>query len=615
MTGALSESRQRLGKILGYRPAGWPTGFFWFYLGLAALSALPVFLITRSLTEEVEHSRFVAAAEQAANRLAHEVDLTLANLRALKGFYDGSVHVTREEFSAFIRSLRPRQAVQSLEWIPRTPLNARNKFEEAAHEDGYPGFRFREYNAEGTIIPATERFEYFPVYYLEPFSGNEAMFGLDLGSDPVNLDALRRARDSGDQTASGRVKLGPGREGQYGILVFEPIYTEVALSLDARIERLEGFARGVFRVTDLIRLAIPEDRFQVTVLDLSAPSGERQIYPAADIEESRPFRHAITLNIADRDWSVRMAPASASALITLPWLAAATWFGALVVFWALRELVSSRRHSQQLAVVNLRLEALSDQRQQAIKELERSNRELDDFAYIASHDLKEPLRAVYNHASFLLEDYEERLAEDGKQRLRRLVTLSRRMEKLIADLLYFSRLGRGELAMESVDLNLVIVDIEAQLAEALQRQNAKVLVAERLPEVQGHRPHMTTIFQNLISNGIKYNDSEEKIIEIGIMPAELKSQWATFDTFYVRDNGIGIDEQFKDDVFRIFKRLNSEKAYGEGTGAGLSFVKKIVESHGGSIWLTSTIGEGTTFFFTLKRSSQQMLAESRLQAA
>ncbi|MDH3663253.1 MAG: CHASE domain-containing protein [Alphaproteobacteria bacterium] len=613
--GVLGAARRRLATLLSSGPKGWTTGFFWFYLGLAVLSAFPVFLITRSLTEEVEHSRFVAAAEQAANRLAHEIDLTLANLRALKGFYDGSVHVTREEFRAFIHALRPRQAVQSLEWIPRVQAAARQDLERTAHEDGFADFQFREHNVEGTSIPATKRVEYFPVYYLEPFAGNEAMFGLDLGADPISLDALRRARDSGDQTASGRVKLGQGPDDQYGILVFEPIYTEVALSLDARIEQLEGFARGVFRVTDLIRMAVPEDQFRVTVLDLSAPLGERQIYPAVDIEESRPFRHAVTLNIADRDWSVRLAPASASALTTLPWFAAATWFGALVVFWTLRELVSSRRHSQQLAVVNLRLEALSNQRQQAIKELERSNRELDDFAYIASHDLKEPLRAVYNHASFLLEDYEERLAEDGQQRLRRLVVLSQRMEKLIADLLYFSRLGRGELAVESVDLNLVITDIEAQLAEALQRQNAKIVVGKRLPEVQGHRPHMTAIFQNLISNGIKYNDSEEKIIEIGVMPAERKSQWATFDTFYIRDNGIGIDEQFKDDVFRIFKRLNSEKAYGEGTGAGLSFVKKIVESHGGSIWLTSKAGEGTTFFFTLKRSSQQMLVESGLRAA
>ena len=502
--------------------------------------------------------------------------------------------------------------MQSLEWVPRVPLTGRKSLEEAARQDGYPDFQFREFDAEGKVIPATVRAEYFPVYYLEPIVGNEAVLGLDLGSDPVSLDALRRARDSGDQAASGRVQIGLGQDDQYGILVFEPIYGEVALSLDARIERLEGFARGVFRITDLIKLAIPEDRFQVTILDLSAPHGERQIYPAADIRESHSFKHAVTLDIADRDWSVRLAPSSASALTTLPWIAAATWFGVLVVFWALRELVSSRRHSQQLAVINLRLEVLSDQRQQAISELERSNQELDDFAYIASHDLKEPLRAVYNHANFLLEDYEERLGEDGKARLHRLITLSRRMEKLIADLLYFSRLGRGELAMENVDLNLVIADIEVQLAEALKKRNAKVVIVGPLPQVQGHRAHMTTVFQNLICNGIKYNDSEEKVIEIGVTSLERESELATF---YVCDNGIGIEERFKDDVFGIFKRLNSEKAYGEGTGAGLSFVKKIVERQGGSVWLTSTVGEGTSIFFTLRRSSQQMLAENALQAA
>jgi light-regulated signal transduction histidine kinase (bacteriophytochrome) len=112
---------------------------------------------------------------------------------------------------------------------------------------------------------------------------------------------------------------------------------------------------------------------------------------------------------------------------------------------------------------------------------------------------------------------------------------------------------------------------------------------------------MMTVFQNLITNAIKYNDSEEKIIEIGADDGGDHTADVSGPVFHVRDNGIGIDDAFKDEVFRIFKRLNAEKAYGEGTGAGLTFVKKIIENHGGKIWLESAPGEGTTFYFTLAR--------------
>ena len=112
---------------------------------------------------------------------------------------------------------------------------------------------------------------------------------------------------------------------------------------------------------------------------------------------------------------------------------------------------------------------------------------------------------------------------------------------------------------------------------------------------------MMTVFQNLITNAIKYNDSEEKMIEIGVDDRGDRAPDASWPVFHVRDNGIGIDGVFKEDVFRIFKRLNAEKTYGEGTGAGLTFVKKIIENHGGEIWLESTPGEGTTFYFTLDR--------------
>lgn len=249
-------------------------------------------------------------------------------------------------------------------------------------------------------------------------------------------------------------------------------------------------------------------------------------------------------------------------------------------------------------------------------ELNRSNRQLEDFAYIAAHDLKEPLRAIYNHAGFLLEDYEDRLEDDGKSRLHRLIKLSQRAERLIADLLYFSRLGLGDQAIEPLNLVSVLQQIKAQHGDMIAERNARVVFDDNLPLLLGQRAHFESVLRNLIINGIKYNDAEEKIIEVGFDPASSEGSTPTaMATLYVRDNGIGIDEQFKDDVFRIFKRLKSEKAYGEGTGSGLTFAKQIVENHGGSIWFTSTLGEGTTFYFTFPLADTASTAAASEKAA
>ncbi|MFC3121709.1 PAS domain S-box protein [Agaribacter flavus] len=237
-----------------------------------------------------------------------------------------------------------------------------------------------------------------------------------------------------------------------------------------------------------------------------------------------------------------------------------------------------------------------------IEALTRSNQELDDFAYIASHDLKEPLRGLSNNALFLQEDYEELLGEDGKRRVNRMKYLCGRLERLVDDLLYFSRLGRQDLAIQECDVNTIIHDITTMMENSLSLDNAKILIPSKLPRVVCDVPRITEVFRNLITNALKYNDKAEKLIEIGCINPQAASNEEEPLTFYVKDNGIGIDEVFFDDVFRIFKRLNDEDDSVKGTGVGLTFVKKIIQRHGGKIWIESQKHHGATFFFTLKHN-------------
>jgi signal transduction histidine kinase len=234
-------------------------------------------------------------------------------------------------------------------------------------------------------------------------------------------------------------------------------------------------------------------------------------------------------------------------------------------------------------------------------ELQQSNRDLDDFAYIASHDLKEPLRGIHNYSMFLLEDYQDKLDGDGRAKLETLMRLTRRMEVLIDSLLQFSRLGRVDLTIDDVDLNETVAEVLDSLDVNLKAEGAEVLVPRPLPTVRCDRVLAGEVFHNLIVNAVKYNDKERKRVEIGCLDG------AEPPVFYVRDNGIGIQEKHFDSIFRIFKRLHSREKFGGGTGAGLTIVKKIVERHGGRIRVESTPGSGATFYFTLAKG--ESLAE------
>jgi chemotaxis family two-component system sensor kinase Cph1 len=221
------------------------------------------------------------------------------------------------------------------------------------------------------------------------------------------------------------------------------------------------------------------------------------------------------------------------------------------------------------------------------RELEASNNELDSFAYVASHDLKEPLRGIHTYASFLMEDYGTALGEAGVERLKKLTLLTERMDSLVDSLLNFSRVGRLELDKQEINLNDIVNDV----VETLELRSVRIV--RPLPTVLCDGIRVSEVFHNLIINALKYNESPEKKVSIG---------WEETDEgpeFYVEDNGIGIPKIHEETIFQLFKRLHAHTKYGPGSGAGLTIVKKIVERHGGYVRVDSTPGKGSRFSFTL----------------
>lgn len=226
---------------------------------------------------------------------------------------------------------------------------------------------------------------------------------------------------------------------------------------------------------------------------------------------------------------------------------------------------------------------------QLMSELAIANKELKDFAHIVSHDLKAPLRGIASLADWLITDYQDRLDTEGQEMLQLMGGRVRRMSDLIDGVLQYSQVGRVRDQKTQVDLNQVVAEVIDAIAPP---KGIQILVETHLPVVFVERTHIQQVFQNLISNGVKYMGQSKGLIKICHL--ETEGYWQ----FSVADTGKGIEERYFEKIFQIFQTLVPSNC-SESTGVGLAIVKKIIESYGGQIWVTSEVGQGSTFFFTL----------------
>ncbi|RZN46771.1 PAS domain S-box protein [archaeon] len=233
------------------------------------------------------------------------------------------------------------------------------------------------------------------------------------------------------------------------------------------------------------------------------------------------------------------------------------------------------------------------ERKKLENELKRINEDLQNFTFTVSHDLKEPLRNISSLATYLKRDYQDKLDDMGNEFLDMLVNSVSTMSQLVDDLLTLSRIGRKNVDFSFVDINNLINEVLGDIQNYVKERNAEVRY-ENLPKAMVQKTWIKQVFQNLITNGIKFNDSPQPTVDITYKDHNF------FYEFIVRDNGIGIPQEYKDKIFKLFERLHSTEEYG-GTGAGLAIVKKIVKEHRGDIWVESEEGSGSTFHFTIEK--------------
>ncbi|NIP85697.1 MAG: GHKL domain-containing protein [Planctomycetales bacterium] len=564
---------------------------------------------------ETEFQRQIVTRVETVKR---QLDSYLNVLRSIGSLYASSQEVERDEFQSFVRgALQQYPKIQALEWAPRVPAEERNRFCAMARRDAEMAkeqdpalasalekFEFtqrvkKEGESTAQMAPDVARDYYYPVYYLEPFERNEEALGYNLGSDAKRLAALETARDTGDMVATSRIRLVQDPSG-YSCLAILPIYQneQPTATVEERRRHLQGYVLGVFRITEAVAhvlAELPLIGIDLRLLDVSAPPGEQLLYERLYQDQLRPGSNVldnqppIDIDFADRQWSVDFQATPSFVADQRPWQAWAMpvvvmlFVGLAVVFL----LGATGRAIEIQQVVDQRTAEL----QEANAQLRHSNQDLEQFAYVASHDLQEPLRAVAGFCSLLKNKYEGALDERGKKYVDFAVDGAHRMQKLLLGLLEYSRVNTRPVHRLRADCNQLLSEALENLRVPMTDSGA-VVAHDPLPTIRADPTQIVQLLQNLVGNAIKYCDQDPPRIQVA---AQRHAQdW----TFSVSDNGIGINPDQCERVFVIFQRLHTREAY-EGTGIGLAICKRIVERHHGRMWVDSTPGEGSTFFFTI----------------
>jgi signal transduction histidine kinase len=376
--------------------------------------------------------------------------------------------------------------------------------------------------------------------------------------------------------------------------------------------KIQGYLNGVFQVERVMNTCLAKEfleEFDVRMYEQGRLIYRNETSGQRNLQASR-VRAVRKIHFGGKTWQLDLEPKPNVYLPTrfanLPFLV----FGlvlstalSLVLYFLLRRMAMYRgARDEALHEVSQRKraeEALRDNEKKLealLAELAAKNTELEAFVYTVSHDLKTPIVTIEGFIGALREDFGGELPEEGDKYLTHMSNAARKMDSLISDLLELSRLGRLTEKKTEFPFASLVKEVVEALQPQIKASGIMVHIQEDLPVVYGERKRLGQVVDNLMSNAVRYigNDNPAPRIDVGVEEQDGRQ------VFYFRDNGIGIDKRYHDKIFVIFQRLPSAKRIGHGTGVGLTIVKRIIERHGGEIWLRSEAGKGTTFFFTLK---------------
>lgn len=423
-------------------------------------------------------------------------------------------------------------------------------------------------------IPGVQALEWvdekYVVRWIEPMQGNEAALDLDLSKEEKRYQALQKSRETKQIILSSPVSL---VQGGTGFLAFFPLFGPE--------QQFEGFIIGVIRYRELLALVVPKHIRQQFSIEISVEGVP--VYQHANNIESRYLQNQpVQTRIANSQWIVQLHPLpSYRKEFHTPHPYLVLIFGVLLAALSAISVYLLLRQFQQIKMLNEQHLALK-----------QSNDDLQSFAFIASHDLQEPLRIIGSYASLLQRRYAEQLDEKANKFLNYMSDGAQRLQTMINDLLDYARVETQGKPLVSCDLNDVLSTVLESLQDNFSDHQVQ-LTSDELPTVLGDAVQLQQLFLNLLSNAIKYRGGERLNILIKAQP--LGRMWH----ISVTDNGIGIDEIYFEKIFQVFQRLHASSSI-QGSGIGLAICKRIIDRHGGKIWLESIPNSGSSFHFTLQ---------------
>jgi signal transduction histidine kinase len=580
-------------------------------VGLPLCFAFVSFVIVVYESRSYEKKNLRLAFEQAASDRASQIQkqfesylhglYALANTMTISKTEDGKDF--RESAKTWF-ALYP--GIYDFSYSARIALHERKNFEKKMRALGFIDYSIRELGPDGTVRVAGERPEYYATQFVEPYRKDENILGFDSNSNSSRRQTLEQARDSGRATTSSPLKLILKVSKRVGTMVLCPVYHGNHDTLEERRKNIRGFIKVTFSLSDVVHVSNrgnSESPLKLALYDYALMSepvySEIPKVPfvnsTEDEESVSPLKTSweTALDLADRKFLLKVIPNPAY------WngkVEGGDWFllssgvimlGLLVAF-LLTNSGASYTNAEQLAERT----RISEQLKQTAKELERSNSDLEQFAYLASHDLQEPLRTISSHLQLLKKASKDKLDKESRDFVDFAVDGARRMSALIHDLLEYSKVSRMDVLKTTVSTKSLVDKALENLRATLREVDAEITIGD-LPTLDFNPTDGIMLFQNLIGNAVKYR-SENRKPKVKIWAEKRQGYYQ----FSVSDNGIGIAEENRERIFLLFQRLHGLGQY-SGTGIGLALCKKIVDRHGGDIWVDSKVNEGSVFYFTL----------------
>ncbi len=572
---------------------------------LLAIASLVIssyaFVLMRSAETHRIEQEFQRITQAHYTTMHLEAEKYFAQLESLLQFFVASETITRKEFTTFVETFTPGlTTIKAMEWVPRVRLEERPSYEESARKDGLQGYRFTELNNQGELVEAGVRDEYFPVFYIAPYAGNEKALGFDVASEKLRREALYRARDTGKTLTTSRILLVQGKKQLPGMLVIHPVYRpEAAVETETdRRQSLEGFFIAVAISGDLVKQLF--DQFEPVEIDhyvynLPSHQTEQLVFahrssagevPTELASDSAALRTGLynenhfKRSDAELIWIAKPTPEFFKVRRRIaPWLVLGgglLFFGMILTYVAIQ--------IKRLALVRI----FATEQTKAKEKLAEANRELEAFVYTVSHDLRSPLTPILGYAELLQDTYKERRLDDqALDFLKEIQIQGNRMMVLMEDLLTLAKVGHLERPDEPVDAHEVVRQVLNNLAISIASADIEVRIGE-LPKLRVPEVLLTQIFDNLIGNAVRYAGKEGCPIEVDSKKTGGRVQ------LFVRDHGSGIPEEERDHIFETFFRGSTGKPV-PGTGVGLATVRKIAMLYDGNAWVEVTPGGGATF--------------------